>query len=381
MSELSPDLLAAAGWCLVACWLLLLRPLGPGLALVVATAKIALPLAHFRLGLFDIAAWRLLDDVKYVEEAASLRGALLGGAPDAASQLFDVAEGHHVGYYVWNVLAQTLFGEHYFAAVFLNVVLTCVAARGVLRLLELVGLARGYALAFAVFFLLHWDVLAWSSFFNMKDPVVMTLSVWLFVWGLELVLKARPQALVGFLAIAGILYFFRWYVPVLVTGALGLWGVSHLRGWRRNVLLLLGLAVLVAIPLHGRFPRELLQPTGLFAGFFKFAMTPRPWGMSEGYRFLLLPSALHWFLAPLALLGGLNLWRRYPRARPLLLYVLLVFCFYAMVPRLHGPRHRFQCVFVLAWLQFHGLYGGLRQAFGHAPARWRPSARALGAWR
>ena len=317
------------------------------------------------------AAWRLLDDAKYVEEAAALSGTLLSGAAGATDQLFATAEGHHVGYYVYNILAQLVFGEHYFSAVFCNVALTALAARGLLRLLRFVGAPRGYSLGVTTFFLVHWDVLAWSSFFNMKDPVVMTLSVWLFVFALELVRELRLRSLLGFAFVCTVLYFFRWYVPVLAGAGLGLWGVAHLSGWRRNLLLGAGALVLVVVPLHGDFPVHLLQPAGLADGAFKFALTPRPWGMSEGYRFLLFPAALHWLLAPVALYGALHLWRRHPLARPLLLYVAVLFCFYAMVPRLHGPRHRFQCVFVLAWLQFHGLYACLRQAFAR-PAPDRP---------
>ena len=366
---LQPDLVAAALWSFLAAFLLMARPFRPGLAFLLVAIKIAVPLAHFSLGLLDTGAWRLIDDAKYVEEAANLRGTLLAGGA-ATDQLFATAEGHHVGYYVWNIFAQQLFGEHYFSAVFLNVVLTCLAARGLLRLLKLVGVPNGYALAAGVFFLLHWDVIAWSSFFNMKDPFVMTLSVWLFVYAMELVKHVRLRSLLGFLSIAGLLYFFRWYVPVLASAGLGAWGLFHLRGWRRNALLLTGAAMLVVIPLHGEFPRELLQPAGLLDGAFKFAMTPRPWGMSEGYRFLLIPSALHWILTPLALFGAVHLWRTRPLARPMICYVIVLFCFYAMVPRLYGPRHRFQCVFVLSWLQFHGLYTCLRQAFA------RPAPRA-----
>lgn len=378
MTSFEPELLRTAAWCALAAFLVLVKPWGARVALVLAVLRIAVPFLHFRYELVDVQAWRLLDDVKYVEEAEALGGAVLSGAQGATDQLFATAEGHHVGFYLCNILAQALFGPTYYAAVFANVVLTCVAARGLLRLLALVGVERRTALATGAFFLLHWDVIAWSSFFNMKDPVVLTLTVWLFVHALELAVRPRLRALAGFLLLSGLLYFFRWYVPLLVAGGVGAWGVLALAGWRRNALLALGLVALVLVPLHGDVPTELLRPAGLADGFFKFALTPRPWGMAEGYRFLLFPASLHWLLAPVAIAGALDLWRRYPRARPVLCYLVLLFAFYAVVPRLHGPRHRFQCAFALAWLQFHGFHEGLRRAFAR-PARAPLPAAAGGA--
>src|SRR5581483_1368055 len=91
--------------------------------------------------------------------------------------VINLSEGYHVLYTWWNLLAQHLFGQHYYSSVFLNVLSTFVSGFVFVRILRLLNFPTAYQRGALIFFLLHWDVLVWSSFVNLKDILVMTLTV------------------------------------------------------------------------------------------------------------------------------------------------------------------------------------------------------------
>jgi len=373
---LTSELCFAAGVTFVASFAVLVRALGTGPALALALLKAGLALLYF--GVWDTGEWRLTDDVRYAEESAALlgnRGAL--GAvtgSGAVDELTRVAESQHYGYYVLNLGAMALFGEHYWAPVFVNVFLTCVAARALWSLMGRVGMGPSYRRWACAFFLVHWDVVAWSTLFNLKDSLVLCATVLLFLAATALVQgrgspegpssgprgSSRFRWVALFVLVSLVLTTVRWYVPYFVLGAFGLWFALHAKGLWRVAALGLGLVLLPAVFLTvGGDAR--VQVGGALGGAVRFFFTPRPWGIEPSYAFLLFPSLLHWLAFPLAVWGAVRLWQGYPLARPVLIYVLLLIGLYAVVPRVQGPRHRFQTTFALAWLQFHGAWALARQ--------------------
>ena len=368
----------------LACALVLRPCVGARAAYVLAVLKVGITTVFFTFG--DTGAWRILDDVTYTEEAARLLASGFGVgrilADPLAPEVVEAARGIGVGYYLLNVLAQALFGPHYWSTVFLNVLLSCIAARALFRLLLLAEVERPYRFGFLVFFLLHWDVLAWSSFLNLKDTLVLALSAWMCAWGAVILRRPSVFPFVMLAANAFVLYFVRHYAPVLFLGVFG----AALAVARRGVwipVFLAGAAVALAAGVGGTDLSH-VDPSAPLAGAVSFLVTPRPWAVSENYGFLVLPSVLHWLLLPLAFLGGLSLWRLKP-ARLALLFGLALVAFYAVVPHLVGPRHRFQLAFLLAWMQFEGGYrlalqalrlrrGASRGAEQGAPSLYGPAA-------
>jgi len=119
---------------------------------------------------------------------------------------------------------------------------------------------------------------------------------------------------------------------------------------------------LAAIPLVPRAGLENFVPSNAPLGLIDFVLTPRPWGITRSYEFLTLPATAHWLLAPLAAWGVVWLWRNGGRASRLpLTYGAVVVAFYACVPLLAGPRHRYQLTFVLAAVQLAGAYALARE--------------------
>lgn len=353
---MSADLMAAALFAFaVGAWIAR-RDLPGGLALEIAILKAAIPFAYFAW--FFQRTWTFLDDYEYLR----IGGAVLNGGLDPVTalftergltKLFSLSGSRHILYGWWNVLGQWLFGSHYYAPVFLNVALTFACGAFLVRIAQRVGFSRSYRRLFLVFFLLHWDVIAWSSFTNLKDILMMTLTMGnlLSVYRLRerFTLPRLGLLLGGILAVS----FLRFYAVLFLIAAAGLW--IFFAGRFRGRWLIAAAAVAVAAP---AFPWVLghlgsVSPTAVPMGLIRFPLTPQPWSVAEGKDFLIVPATLHWLLYAPALLGGVLLWRRAPASRLVLIYGVVVILAYAATPLLQGVRQRVQLIPIFAWLQFH----------------------------
>lgn len=359
--------------------LLVWRRFPAPVALPIAVLRVAIPVVYFAW--FYDGRWTFLDDVTYVEQGAHLLYA--GYDPftvffrkDGLILLFSLAQGVHILYGWWNHLAQFLFGPYYYSAIFLNVILSVVVAEILYRFAALAGFSPQYARGLHLFALLHWDILSWVSFINLKDVAVLTLSLttlYLSVRALDTSRSDRVRSLAGVGGVLFTLLWIRFYMPVLILAALGLWVLLRQAGWRKYAVV--GGAALMAlllVPTH-LIPSGWIQlsPAAMVFGLVRFALTPQPWAIEPAYAFLLLPSMLHWLFFLPSLAGGVLLWRRSRATALLLLYLAVVVLFYAVVPELQGPRQRLQVAFALIWMQFHALYiAALRIAPRISPPAW-----------
>ena len=382
---LTSDLLRTAACVGLACLLVAWRDLRLPLAGLTVTLKLALPVVYFAW-LSDGMGW-FLDDVTYFENGRHLLE--LGytplwvlGDPSRIESLKAVVGGHHILYLWWNLLAQFLFGPHYYSPVFLNLFLTFACGFFWVRTLRIMGFSKSYLRAFLVFFLFQWDVLAWSSLINIKDTLVMTLTVLAFFMLARCSLRFSPFSLLAFGVVLLLFTFTRFYVPVLILSSVAAWLLLY---WRSPTKVLILPATILTLLLVGTYfgsrhasELELFADADIPYGFFRFLLTPRPWGVSESYSFLFIPSLLHWLLFVPALASAWRLWKLLPPARLLLMYLLVTVAFYGAVPELQGPRQRIQVVFIIAWLQFDALrqlwHGALRApVFDRPPGPERPS--------
>ena len=338
-------------------------PLGPAAAVVFV--KIALPTWYFASPWSD--RWRLLDDLTYWHNGQRLLAQ--GYQPftiffDAAGRtlMFALAGGAHIFYVWWSFLAQYLFGPHYYAPVFLNIAATFVAGVMLCRTIRHAGLSQRYAQGVMVFFLLHWEVLAWSSLINVKDTLVLALSASAFFY---VVRFSRPTPgssriadLTRFVLILLILPWLRFYIPVLMLASIGLWMLLQTTSWRAWLIAGASMCAALLVVSSYNVPTELLElnPVSVAFGVVRFLLTPQPWSVDRQYSFLVLPALLHWLFLPLAVAGGVLLARASRVGLLFVLYLLVVVGFYAIVPDIQGPRQRLQLTFAISWLQFQGTY-------------------------
>ncbi len=354
-------LVAASATALFGIWFLR-RAFPAGWATAIVALKVAIPFAYFAW-LFD-GRQVLLDDLTYLRAGQRLLAAgetpwtLLFEARGRAL-LGVVAGGRHPGYAWWNTLAQSCFGAHYFAPVFLNVGASFLAGAWVVRLARRDFSAR-YAAALGGVFLLHWDLLAWSSLLNVKDVLVLTLTVGQLALCAELAAKVTFRRVVALALACAALFALRYYALVFTAAAGAAWMMLRTHDRRLRALGLVFAVVGVVIVAGAEADLRHIETAGVAHGAVRFLLTPQPWNVDARYAFLEWPALLHWFFAVPAVLGSVSLWRRSVGARLVLLHALAACAFYALVPELQGPRHRLQVALAVVWLQFHSVHFLLR---------------------
>jgi hypothetical protein len=337
-------------------------------ALFCATLKSALPLVYFSW--YYDGSWTFLDDVSYLQQGQSLMDAGYGPlsvffADGGMDMLISMSEGSHILYGWFNLLAQSVIGQHYYAPVLLNVLLTFVAGRYLYAIARVAGMSHRYGAALYFFFLIHWDILAWSSIVNLKDVLVLTLSVALMYSLLLCEQRITPLRSASVLGLIFVFFWIRFYVPLLMLIAFALyWTLARAGAYGLRVKDTVSLAI-VSLFVVGYLGVDTIEiylsrlesePMQISYGSLRMLLTPQPWSIEPEYAFLVVPSILGLlFLAP-AFIGGALLWRQAPRSRFIFIYFGLAILLYGAFEELQGPRHRVQLVFCLAWMQLHSLW-------------------------
>lgn len=353
----------AALWVAFVGYLIASRHLPNHLAVPVAAVKAAIPAVYFAW-IFD-GSWTFLDDRTYETQGADMLhlgynplNALFD--PQGLEQLMVLAGGRHILYGWWNLLGQYLFGNHYFAPVFLNVLLTFVSGFVCVNILKELSFEERYRRWFLVLFLFHWELLAWSSLVNLKDVMIMTLTSTSLYLVVRLSKKFSVLTLIGLGLVLSIFAWIRFYIPSFILVAIAIWALFFWKDVRKFLLLpIAGLAFYFMFPWDST-DLPSLSISGLLSqfamGFVRFALTPQPWSVEENYSFLYIPSLLHWVLFLPAAFAGVKLWKTSPQAKLLFIYLLTIIALYAVFPGEMGPRHRVQVTFIIAWMQFHFLW-------------------------
>jgi hypothetical protein len=379
--DLSTDLLIAAASVFAFGALVASRCISNIAAVILAGVRVLLPLVYF--GAFYNETWTFLDDLWYTRQAAEFlhRGYTplsILVSPNGPGAMAAVSSGWHVAYLWWNILAQYLFGEHYYSAVFLNIALSFVAGWMLFRICCMGGFSLVYRRAFFGFFLLQPELVVWSSFINVKDIAVMTLTIALCYLLLALSHKPTLRHVALLLACMICLRFLRFYVSAVFLVAALTWyaaihykaATAHSHLSRAALALVAGLVVSLSVPQVRDYGMQLLNGIGLNdvayyreqylsispAGSLRWLLTPRPWGVGSESSFLVLPALLHWALVIPAVGASVHLWRTCEHTKLCLIYFAIAVLLYGAFELEQSPRHRIQVTFVIAWLQFHALW-------------------------
>jgi hypothetical protein len=289
--------------CVVVLGFLVLRAiLPPAVALGAMLAKVGLAASFALVG--DASQWTLLDDVFYYVQGRDLLSR--GGDPftffvqgDGVTRLIGMSQGLHILYGWYNFLAQWLVGPYYFAPVLGNVLLTAVSARALFALVLEAGAPREEARWTALLFLVHWDVLAWSSFINVKDNLVLALTILLLLGYGRLARGITNGRLLAVVVLSALFIFLRFYVPVLALGCFLLTSAAGRHALARNRLKLLAAGIVLAGALYVAVGPALLalaisrldlSPGNAAVGGVRILLTPQPWSIEPNYEYLLVPS-------------------------------------------------------------------------------------------
>lgn len=359
-TSLSDDLIVAAIACFCLCALVQSRYLPQRAALWIAGVKAAIPFFFFAF--LNDGQWILRDDLTYLRNANILmdRGwqpvdVLL--APAGLKLMAALSSGWHIAYTWWNLVAISLLGNHYFSAVFLNVAATSLAGWWLFDGLKHAGMKKEFASGATCLFLLHWELLSWSSIVNVKDVLVLSLSVLAFSGIARLASKTSSYkekwaGLLGLVAACFLFLWLRFYAPALILVAAGIWLVSDKQSPGKAIGF--GVLLLAAGFIYWR-SSSLPAPVGFgewASGAVRFLLTPQPWSIEGKYQFLGPASVLHLGMIVPMIVGSISLAKSSSLFRFALIYLLLVTLFYGAVEELQGPRHRLQLVWIFAWAQW-----------------------------
>lgn len=360
-----------------------------GKTLLVSAVKTVIPFMYFAF--FFRSDWVQLDDQGYLEMGHQL---LVSGfhpildifAPDLWMRIQNLADSSHTFFYWWNALGVSLFGYHYWAPVFLNIAVTALTGWAIYGILRHLGLRRRHSQNVAILASLHWELLVWTSFLDLKDPLVALFAA-LTLLGIlrafypvdrENVSLIHAQERITGIALAvasmAIVYYIRSYAPLFAVVSVAVWLI--VRGRVRYVMGSLVVAW-IALAIFNPFASERLSYFSLanpIYGLVHFILTPVPWRVTPGYSFLMIPAIINWATLPLAIYGMIQIWRTSTPARLLIIYCAVVVAVYSFVPMLQGPRQRVQILPFIAIF----VYAGFRSVFrGVLQSRKRAHVQAI----
>ena len=323
--------------------------------------RIGLPFYYFTV-LFPSSVWHFNDDIGYLMSARYMHYS--GNTPfsvlftsDGMAALLIASRGSHLLYRWWVFFGTWCFGDYYYAPVFLNIVMTVIGATYGRRIMAELGFSKSYQSGYLVFLLVQWDIVAWATIANMKEPLSMYLITATFYYLIRLTKLYSHRDLVGLLVFCFLLFMIRSYMVLLILGALTLWAMAESKNPKKWLLVPLVVFVGANVLQHlGGESVASFRPDQLLIGMLRFPITPQPWQLSDEYTFLLWPSIFHWLLIVPSIFMAFRLWKISSQTRLLLSYLPIMTIFFAAVPEVQGPRHRVQMTFLLAWLQFHVLW-------------------------
>lgn len=357
-----PNLLFASLAAFIVCLFLLNNYLSFKYSVLLASLKTSIPVWYFAT--FG-KKWTPYDGENFQKVATTL--VEQGHTPWSLifnwDFLISYVDSTHVIPYWWNVTAQYLFGPYYFSPIFLNIITTVLTGMYCVFILSRSGFPQSYYKYYLSFFVVQWDVLAFSSILNIKS-IIVSLFITMYLYHFIMLVSSQVSVWSGFhftmiMAVLVVMYWTRFYIILLLVMASGAWLAIHSRQKKWALSLALPVVALYPIIERGFNQSQYFEPLTLPEFIFNAArivLTPRPWGVNTGFSFLIVPSTLHWlFIAPMAV-SLLFLWRRSEYIRLLIIFSSVFVVFYAIFPGLASARMRYQIVFVFSLLQFHMLW-------------------------
>lgn len=279
---------------------------------------------------------------------------------ESIAYAMQLSGGKHISYMIYGSFFISFFYESYFTPIVFNVVLSIFSGVILYSLSRLAEFPRNYSIGLSLFFTLAPAVFVWSSYFNIKESLLVFLILLSFYLFSSFIANKRRMSIFALSIVIFALLFTRFYILLPIFFAMAFYFVKlNLRNFFYFLCFLI-FVVFVAYFLN--LPWHLLQLGGVFSGVSRFLLTPQPWTIVSEYKFLLIPSIVNWLLFVPMVLGIALLWlsnRRFVRSY--IVFALLLIGLYGVFPELQGPRHRFVIYFVLSWAQFHTIYYVLKR--------------------
>lgn len=354
----SGDLLFAALTVGTLGFIITLRYLSPWVAFTVTSIKISIPTLYFAR--YFTGKWLLGDDIGFYRIGSNL---VRGGysplqiiTPRGFSHIQSVAQTEHFIPHWWNVLGISVFGPHYYSPIFLSVLLTFISPVIFVDMLRRIGFQYKYRYYFLIFALLHWQVITWSSFVNLKDSIVLFLIV-ILLWSIVVLLKFQDlrSVITSLFVMSSSLFVLRWtrfYLIALFIFTM-LLGVVIKWDFQGKFIMLSFPGVFLSWFIYNqRAALEFFNFAGIGPGIITFLITNPLW-VNDKYSFIMVSVILSTLLFIPMWIGGLHLFRKNTYTKLLVIFLIICIIFFAAVPQFNTVRKQYQFSLLFAWFQFH----------------------------
>ena len=334
-----------------------------GLVMVYAYSKrtlVSLGVAFVKAAVFFIyfyfffdGTFTFKDDWTYLNAGNELlaKGFSIFSIVTDRETLMNMFRSRHILYQVYNLLAFKLFGENYFSPVALNIIVTFFTSYLLYKFALLLKLSKQLSLYIAILYLIHWDILAWSSFLNLKDILVQFL-VFLAIYSLmKIVYEHRYKFSISFIISLYLLAMIRFYLilAIAITYMIYMLCSIYIRNKRLEQLFILSLVpvliTLVFVTVTLVYPSDLNffldRLTNPLTGSIRFLLTPIPFHIDNNYLFLTFSALLHWVMFPFMIYGYFVLYKKSPNTTIFItLFVFTILIIYGSIPELQTARKR-----------------------------------------
>ena len=330
----------------------------PAFTLVVL--KYSIPLLYF---LFYFDGILANDDGKYYLNSLLIKnkfGCGFGLIPslDLFSYATYLSEGIHFGYAYVSSIMLCVFGSDYSSPVLFNVFISTLISINMLKIVRYLDVKVSPFLVLVVF--LHPDIIAWSSYLNLKDTIVAWLISAILLRVCAQVLAKEEPGYGALFIFAIILVTFRYYaVPVVLFIIMISFLLSE--GKKNYALLVVFSATFLFVLFEFKVTSIVWSlinqssPSTLF-NLIRFLLGPLPFQLTPDYSFLLIGSLFHLISVPAAIIGACYLFKINRKIFSVLLcFAFILSSFYALFPDLLGPRQRYQMITVYGLFQVLGL--------------------------
>jgi len=300
-----------------------------------------------------------LDDITYLDKGEEI----LNLSIDSnywKNLTYIIQSNTHILYPIINSLAIILFEAEYYAPVALNVIFSFLAC------LLLFNYLNNYRNKILIFFLIFFNptIITWSSFFNLKDTLLLLLIVVNFI-SFEYIETNKKKFVFLFMLSLIFIFFLRSYYSFIILFSIL---VIYLRKFNLInlfltfifVLLLLNVFFFKNIYLYYYEIFNQMHNLSLFS-YIKFFLTPIPFNTTGTYKFLDFPQIYYYLMFPFFLLGYMILFYLFliNKLDKSTMFIVLSFSIYFILISgmeiVNGPRHRYQLETIIIIFQYTGI--------------------------
>lgn len=285
---------------------------------------------------------------------------------DFYDKLHYLSKSRHITYYVHNIISMKILGIYYFVPVCFNILLLYIAGYYFFKLLIKLEFKKAHAVSLYIFLLFHLEILSWSSIANLKDILVLLLTILLFYSFYKFEERRYFSALLLFFAVFIIFSSLRFYIPFLFIFSIIIYHIlkysSNLTFIKKIFFLIFSLFISITLSIFFKesFSYELDLLLGGYTnpifGSIRFLLSPIPFNTEYKYSFLDFPLLISWILYIFTFYGFFIMLKSDNKFfKIFLIYFVITVLFYGSYEELQGPRHRMQITFIIIIMSYFGL--------------------------